>query len=132
MLFKGSIQINVNKMSFHFFLSFQLVALTHVESSYILPNIIDFPSRKQNCEREDSEEIPDLWTTFSHSLTQKKSESFSPEATKQQVEEIIIIESDKEEEDGEIWATVSLSNSTETSCKGSRLGNLFFKLKTLC
>ena len=116
-------------MSFYFFLSFQLVALTHVESSYILPNIIDFPTRKQNCEREDSEEIPDLWTTFSHSLTQKKSESFSPEATKQQVEEIIFIESDQEE-DGETWATVSLSSSTQTSSEESRLGNFLLKLKT--
>ena len=126
MRFKGSIQINVNKMSFHFFLSFQLVALTHVESSYILPNIIDFPTRKQNCEREDSEEIPDLWTTFSHSITQKESESFSPEATKQQVEEIIFIESDKEE-DGETWATVSLSSSTQTSSEESRQGNFLLE-----
>ena len=100
-----------------------------MESSYILPNINDLPTRKQNCEREGLKEIPDIWTTFSHSLTQKKNESFSPEATKQQVEEIIFIESDKEE-DGETWATVSLSSSTQTSSEESRLGNFLLKLKT--
>ena len=47
---------------------------------------------------------------------------FSPEATKQQVEEIIFIESDQEE-DGETWATVSLSSSTQTSSEESRQGN---------
>ena len=83
----------------------------------------DFHTREHNCEREGLKEMPEIWTTFSHSLAQKKSESFFPEATKQQ--DFIFIESDKEEEDGETWATVSLSNSTETSCKGSRLGNLF-------
>jgi hypothetical protein len=104
-----------------------LVALTHVESSNIPKGINDFPSRK--CEREGITEMPDLWTTFSHSLTQKKSESFFPEATKQQVEEFIFIESDKEE-DGETWATVSLSSSTQTSSKASRQGNFLFELKT--
>ena len=82
----------------------------------------DFHTREHNCEREGLKEMPEIWTTFSHSLAQKKSESFSPEETKQQVEEIIFIESDKEE-DGETWATVSLSSSTQTSSEESRQGN---------
>ena len=110
---------------------FQLVALTRVESSKIplSININDFPTRKQNYEREGIKEIPELWTTFSHSLNQKKGESLSPEATKQQVEEFICIESDKEE-DAETWATVSLSSSTQTSSEESRQGKFLLKLKT--
>ena len=99
-----------------------MVALTYVESSNIPKGINDFSTRKENYEREGIQEIPDLWTTFSHSLTQKKSESFSLDETKQQVEEFICIESDKEE-DAETWATVSLSSSTQTSSEGSILGN---------
>ena len=52
-----------------------------------------------------------------------------PDETKQQVEEFICIESDKEE-DGETWATVSLSSSPQTSSEESRLGKFLLKLKT--
>ena len=106
-----------------------MVALTYIEPSNIQKGINDFPTQQDKCEREDITEIPDIWTTFSHSLTQKKSESFSPEETKQQVEEFICIESDKEE-DAETWATVSLSSSTQTYSEESRPGNFLLELET--
>jgi hypothetical protein len=106
---------------------FQLVALTRVESSNIPEGLNDLTSRKETFEKEGLKEIPDLWTTFTHSLTQKKRESFSHEATKQQVEEFIFIESEKEEEDRETWASVSLSSSTQTSSEGSTLGTFLLE-----
>ena len=90
------------------------MTLTHVESS-TLP--LDIPSQTTKDCKESSNEIPDIWTTFSQSLAQRQRGSFIPPESP--VKNLAFFatesESDKEEEveeeDDKTWSTVSLSSS---------------------
>ena len=102
---------------------FQLLTLTQVESSTLYHNANRFSMRNENLQRE---EIPDIWTTFSKSITQQKRENYSQQESPQKVEAFFFTEESEEEEDDKTWSTVSLSSSPRISSEGSIRGSVSF------
>jgi len=95
----------------------RLVGLTQVGIS----SLPSYSHRSDNLQTEEANAIPAIWTTFSHS--QKQREIFLPCPVTNHKEEFATAESEKEEDDGETWATISLSSFMETSSEDSRKGS---------